>query len=259
MPTEYTSDFELKIRLRRAALTRCHARGRLYIPFCGEGRIARHLNLPAGSITAVDTDIAMLRLWAGFAPESTRYRAPAQTFKRWGDLPFSYGDFDPFGLTGWAALDNFLRTAPLCEEVAIAITDGHYGQYQRYNRPLDWDTLKLGEENQRRTDEQHENFFKEAAIWLYHHPRVKEPKFGAQELSRNDAGLWHASFVLSIHKEKTGGAAAVSVPATSAAWPYRTLGGEDALTGLKKMTDLMNAPRNAEGPEAKAKHRRRPR
>lgn len=236
MPKAYLSDLELKLKLRREVLSRTLAVGRYYIPFCGPGQIVRHLNLPPAQITAVDTDIAMIRLWAGFAPEATCYRAPAQTFKRWGDAPFAYADFDAFGLTGWAALDNFLRNAPLCSEVGIAITDGHYESYLRYNRALDWETLKLGEENEQRAIEQHENFLREAAIWLYHHPRVKQPEFGAEELSRTDTKLWHAGFVVSIKETfSEPGATATSSPE----WPYRTLAGDQALTGLKSIGDLL--------------------
>ena len=185
-----STDAAAKLRVRRWAL-QFVGPGRVWMPFCGGGRMAEPYD--GRVLDASDVDAACVRAY-----ESVTGRGAVQSDWRHAPFssdPYSVADIDPYG--GCAhAVKRFLDDAPLCDVVAVIVTDGAGQQRARRGRWWDWDRGELSAPDSERAAVQQESLPDELAAWIGRHPRVGH---GAEVAVSERAGwMWYVAVIAGV-------------------------------------------------------------
>lgn len=153
-------DVAAKVGMRKGALAEVDPGHWLYVPFCGDGVMAKECGYPLDRTVAVDNDGAAVEhpFWNGQAILADAKKTPPPS------QHYGLADFDAYS-SPWHAGKLFFESARYGPELQTLWTWNDQAR-ARQNRMWDWSRLTSGEKHRVRCREQRARFAEEAAEWI---------------------------------------------------------------------------------------------
>ena len=137
------SNSKRKPAMRRKAMAEI-GDGAIWMPYCGEGLMARAGNYPPERIEACDEDAAAVKLFCDAFPDAAAVHTCRAESMPIAEHVYAMADIDPFG-SPWPDVQRFLASAIRADPFHLIVTDGSIHNATVKHRPFDFDRMCFGE------------------------------------------------------------------------------------------------------------------